>query len=796
MSIVLEWVTDAGSLGVIPEAVSYNKTIETRSDTDVEYALISGKLPDGLLFNSSGDIFGFPTLVSKDVTSTFVIRASDETGKVIDRTFSLTVQGQKPPEFITPAGRIGTFYDGSKVDINVEYTDTDPDETLTVSLISGNLPPGITINSNGRITGFIEPFRRPSEQTGFDITAFDGFDFDFDDGSISKNYAFSLEVSDGKESAIRSFEFFVYAIDAMTGDTTEVAGDNTFITGDVIPERLPVLTTTITDLGTVRADNYYAFKFDAIDFDNDPVEFILDGDIPSGLTLDPSTGWLQGFLPSQGAVERTFSFNVTVAKANSIFFDLLLSSNLVIEAKSGYVVSQDGVSISGQTPTGIVTSNPQTNKLVVRKTSTVDFVEGEDVKIRKFTGGPILDAAIVFDANRYFITPRVYDGEQWVEVPPTTFTIRIIGEIDKFVTWISPTQLGTVKSGEISELATIAESSYDEPLFYRLNQGSLPAGTTLLSSGEIAGIFNGVGSTLNVDSSLIKDYEFTVEVFTRDGFVSTLKNFVVTVDYSDSTPQQSIYIKAMPPRNDRDLINSLLFNRDVLPPNSIYRRSDPNFGIADSVIYEHVFGLEPKAIEEYVEALKKNHYRKRLTLGAIKTARATNEDGTVKYEVVYSEIEDSSLNSQLQSAPEEITWPRNINLKDGTLTRKLTPNSLVNMRNRLFSEIGLRDFVLPDWMTSNQENGRPLGFVPAWVIAYVKPGEGEKIAFRVREFIDRELNTVDFDIERYTLSGVNTKFWDAERQEWNEIDSLDEVAYIDNDRLDKQILFPDQTILG
>lgn len=796
MSSVISWTTKSGLLATIPENIFYSKRLVAKSDTEVSYKIISGKLPDGLVLNDNGRISGIPDLVSKNVTSTFVVRAKDESNNILDRTFSLVVQGQTVPEFITNPGRIGTFYDGSRVDIKVDFTDNDPDETLSVSLISGNLPPGISVNSEGKISGFIEPFRRPSEQAGFDLTGFDRFNFDFTDNALTQNYEFTLEVTDGKDSDIRTFSIFVYAVDAMTGDNSNETGDNIFITGDVIPERPPVLTTLQTDLGTVRADNYYAFKFDALDFDGDPIEYILDGTIPSGLEFDGSTGWLYGYLPPQGAVERTFNFDVTVTKASSIFYEVILSDDLLINVESGYVVSQDDVTVSGEMPAGIVTSSPESNILVVRKTSTVDFVNSEDLKIRKVENGPILDSKSVISSEKYFVKPRVFNGEEWVDAEPRRFTLRVIGNIERFVTWLSPENLGTVRAGEISEVATVAESVREEPLLYRINQGSLPPGTTLLSSGEIAGIFNGVGSTLATDSSLIIEYPFTVEVFTQDGFISTLRDFVLTVDYTDAVPQNSVYIKAMPPRRDRDRLNTLLFNRDIFPPNALYRRNDPNFGLSSSVIYQHAFGLEPKTLSEYVSALSKNHFNKRIILGPVRTARALNADGSVRYEVVYSEIQDPALTTDLESASNEIQWPRTIKRQDDSEVNRVFPNSLINMRNRLFDTIGTREFFLPAWMTSKQENGRPLGFTPSWVIAYVKPGEGEKLAFRVREFIDRELNKVDFEVERYILEGANTQFWNAETQEWQEISSISEVPYINDDRLDTTLLFPDRTILG
>ena len=46
------------------------------------------------------------------------------------------------------------------------------------------------------------------------------------------------------------------------------------------------------------------------------------------------------------------------------------------------------------------------------------------------------------------------------------------------------------------------------------------------------------------------------------------------------------------------------------------------------------------------------------------------------------------------------------------------------MRDRTGTNLGQEfDFrLLPGWMTSQQANGSTLGYTPAWVIAYCKPG--------------------------------------------------------------------------
>jgi hypothetical protein len=69
-------------------------------------------------------------------------------------------------------------------------------------------------------------------------------------------------------------------------------------------------------------------------------------------------------------------------------------------------------------------------------------------------------------------------------------------------------------------------------------------------------------------------------------------------------------------------------------------------------------------------------------------------------------------------------------------------------------------------MLSNQANGRVLGFQPAWVIAYAKPGRGEQIAYNIRTRFGSQLNLVDFKVDRYELDALLTRNWDTDTQTW------------------------------
>jgi len=122
-------------------------------------------------------------------------------------------------------------------------------------------------------------------------------------------------------------------------------------------------------------------------------------------------------------------------------------------------------------------------------------------------------------------------------------------------------------------------------------------------------------------------FTFTVNAYapgTDADVISIFRTFTVEVVRVFNEPYQGLYIKCMPPQNDRDLILQLIQNQDIIPNNYVYRSGDTNFGVATSVIYNHAFGLNAVNLEEYVAALDINHYWKNLTLGTVEYAQARN----------------------------------------------------------------------------------------------------------------------------------------------------------------------------
>jgi hypothetical protein len=668
------------------------------SDNTVRYRVIAGRLPPGIQINETGVLSGNPSAVSTvqgvpadvvvDTTSQFAVRAYTELvvngmpviDKLADRTFSLTIAGASTVSWTTPAGTIGTYFDGSQItDLAVSYTDPNISAVNVVTLIAGALPTGLTVSTAGVISGYITP--------------------NTDNTVTSTTYTFTLRVSNGVASDTRTFNILVYARSTMTADNTHVTADNTFITADTAPVQPPIITTPVGSIGSTRSDNFYAFEFTGLDFANNPFEFINITALPPGLTLDPISGWMYGYVPYAGILSNEYSFNLIVREVDN---------------------------------------------------------------------------------------PANYSDSY-------TFSLTINGPVNSDVVWLTPTDeaerarvpssLGFIDNGATSTFYVEAVNVSGISLQYRLLSGSnsrLPQGLQLLTSGNIAGrvsfdtfCLDGGTTVFDVNLNTVRQpttfdmvATFTVNAFSVNGLVNVNKTFSITVVRRYQEPYNNLYIQAMPPQDDRDLVASLLQNPTIFTPSLIYRADDPNFGVARNVVYNHAYGLTATTLDDYLASLNLNHYWKNLVLGNIKTAQALDDAGNVIYEVVYSEVIDDLVNNNGESVDKQVVLAFPINANDITEIDSVYPNSLQNMRDQVIDVVGQVSNVLPRWMLSRQANGKVLGFTPAWVIAYTAPGQSGQIAYNIQTQFGTQLNLVDFKADRYELDNFLTKNWDRAGQHW------------------------------
>ncbi|HET9844863.1 MAG TPA: putative Ig domain-containing protein [Nitrospira sp.] len=135
-------------------SLPYNQTVQAAAGIGtLTWSITVGSLPPGLtigpsLTGPSVTISGTPTTQG---TFNFTVRVTDTLGQFDTRALSISINVPAPPNITTttlPSGTIGQPYNQA-----VLATGTGP---LTFSIVSpgtGTLPPGLTLNASGTITG-------------------------------------------------------------------------------------------------------------------------------------------------------------------------------------------------------------------------------------------------------------------------------------------------------------------------------------------------------------------------------------------------------------------------------------------------------------------------------------------------------------------------------------------------------------------------------------------------------------------------------------------------------------------
>ncbi len=822
-----QWITPAGSLGSIAEGEFYRTTIEAAADVGepVYYQLIAGELPPGMQITGNGTLSGIPTTttnvqgvpfdVNRDVTSRFAIRAytkniNGTVARINDRTFELTVVDKNDPKFVTPAGNIATSYDGRAFSFQIEYTGLDANESPSIRVLSGSLPPGITIDSYGLISGVLEPLTGTpgTAVAGYDMSPFDKYEFDFPTISVSQNYEFTLKIGGTFTTAndpesIRTYSIFVVSSNVLAADTTEITADTTDVTADASSNRTPLILTPEGSIGTTRSDNFYAYRFLAADFDGDALEYEISvgpgigfdssaygfdevpfdrgtQSLPPGLVLNATTGWLTGYIPDQGATENTYQFALRVYKRDNpsiisqwYYYTLTITGD--VNTRVDWLTLPDlGTVLNGSISTLSVEAVNTGGRVLQYRLQS-----GSDSKLPQ---GLTLQPSGHITGRVSFNTYANDGGTTTYDSGSTTFDSSYSFTVNAFAPQTQQVNY------EVSEIVIIdGGSGYTGNVTVAISAPPATAGSiqatataTISGTGTIESI-----TVANPGSGYIEPPTVTI---TTDGTgagasaravivektinnaISVFRRFTIKVDRFFQTPYEKLYIKAMPPAEDRALLDSLLQNQDIIPQNLVYRSDDPNFGVASSVVYDHAYGLNAVALEEYVSSLELNHYWKNLTLGEIRTAQALDSDGNVLYEVVYSSIIDNLVNNEGESVGKEVSLPYPINPGDSSEISVVYPNSLQNMRDQVVSVVGQISPpltpALPLWMTSVQTDGRVLGFTPAWVIAYLLPGKSGQVAYNIQTRFGNQLNKIDFEVDRYELDRSQTHNWDTDDQSW------------------------------
>jgi hypothetical protein len=158
----ISWVS-SGTLASLNDSISPSRSnvsiqldARTTSINPIVYEtnLASGALPPGLTLNSSGLISGTTPQVNQLTTYTFTVNArTADVQNVQSSNLSIIIKPQTLVTWIT-SGSLASLQNCQSSDVNIALNATSNiQENITYSLNSGVLPSGLTLSSDGKITG-------------------------------------------------------------------------------------------------------------------------------------------------------------------------------------------------------------------------------------------------------------------------------------------------------------------------------------------------------------------------------------------------------------------------------------------------------------------------------------------------------------------------------------------------------------------------------------------------------------------------------------------------------------------
>ena len=749
----ITWNTKAGSIGAVSQSQYYEFALDAVGSDGfpLEYTHISGTMPLGMRVSTLGVVKGVPVIdstgVNKSLVNTFTIRANSPNGAISDRTFSITVNNFSAIKINPgPANNVlGTFDDAKLLTYQFTAITDNPDPSiLTWTVLDGELPTDaitglpMTVSSSGLLSGHVGRLVDNSAQiSGYDNTNEDSFGYDFSPTSKDRAFTFTLQVTDGSSFDIADVRINVVTKGGLTADTTITIVNNTFLHVDADNTYPPVITTVADDLPLLTTGDNFTYKFDAIDPEQDTIEWKTNTPAnlaAAGMTISSITGWMTGTTLPQTETQKEFTFNIVAYKRDA--------------------------------PT--VESVPLWVTLTVVKDSTNYITWNTPQNLGTLVNGSISEYKIEAVNN----SGLALDYELVGGSMPSGFSLLPNGEIigksgfeyfslDNASANITVTSTAGITTGMTVQGPGVASGSTVLGV-YGLNTVKIAPATYITEGSQItfADFINDINittqltdlsTTTTIDggkTTFDNTYNFTVKADTVDHSVSDTRTFTLLMNNYNRAPYENIYIRSLLSREQRVKFASIINNANLFPPEMIYRPTDENFGLAKTMSMLFVPGLTVSTLAAFSTSIANNHYNKSVSFGNIKTARATDSNFDVKYEVVYIEITDDKFGDALSIIPSGA----NPYLYENNSYTTMYPNSYDNMQYRLETGIGYSNRgALPDWMTSRQEDGTELGMVHAIVLAYTLPGYSKLIAYRLQHS-GISFSDINFVSDRYYLT--------------------------------------------
>jgi hypothetical protein len=747
------WTTAKGSLGSINEREAFSKTLvatvdgqinmpNLRSSAGLKFTKVAGELPPGLELSPKGIIQGVPFEVATRKVYEFVVRVQDvgalPTIDIAERTFTIEVEGADAPIFATGAGQLDLsdststitptkwVIDGTEVNYQILATDTDTatGQTLVYDIVEGSLPTGLTMSPTGLISGVVRLAQDEKYGPRGGYAGDEDYDGQVWDRTVftkskSMNYEFKVRVTDGSSVTTQYNNIFVVTADWWRIDNTAITIDQTIYKGspltiDLSALRRPVFTTP-SNLGAYRHDNQIVIRIDVEDFDplQADLEYsIVSGSLPTGLSIDLTSGEIYGKLPVQAAVTKEHSFTIrakrTVTSTTFVFTDkeFKLSVYGEIDVGVAFTTASDLGTVDAGIPSlkNLEATVAGANR-VVRFTLTGGQLppglrlspQGNIIGIPRINQYTVLDNnGITFDTN---VTS--FDREY-------TFTVEASDQYKALSTTRTfKLRIGLPYGFDYSSLQGHGTSTPDKNLFYSVAQDP----------------------NINNDDNIFRSEDKNFGVKERPEMLlvsglkpSTLKTIQEQIELNHGP--KTLYfgnLKTAVAKIDNEVVYEVVYIEMKDPMTNNSGQAVAKEVNLRSVIKKPILG--PAGDDDYI------------------TADAD------QYNVTTSDGLSFSISGS------KVRYANELSADLGAIS-KLFPNAVANMRSRI-KDLGEKEYVhLPLWMRSSQPgSGAPLGYQTAMVIAYCKPGRSELVKARIEQK-QLDFKKINFTIDRYVIGNA------------------------------------------
>jgi hypothetical protein len=334
-----------------------------------------------------------------------------------------------------------------------------------------------------------------------------------------------------------------------------------------------------------------------------------------------------------------------------------------------------------------------------------------------------------------------------------------------------------------------AESVSGTALNYSIKNGSrLPQGLKLLSDGAISGrcsfqsfSIDGGATTFDVDLSsrgfvsaptvFDRNFNFTVIATNSSGSASSERVFSLAVDIRTPEPYENLYVRCTPDQTSRNKLFRIIDNTDIFPSDLMYRNNDPFWGKRRDLTALIAYGVSASKAEEYISAMQDRHYTKKFFFGDYGMSLARDTSDNVIYEVVWVDLIEETR--AYKKGVKQVSPARSVNLPNQIVgwedlvngNTTLNINDSVLMTRDITDALGVTDpNTLPEWMTSVQKDGTVLGYATKVPLAYVRPGEGERVLFRLNRGAASgmipDIKEIPFVVDRYILDSNLSAYFD------------------------------------